>query len=108
MRINKNIVINVGLENSPSDHYEVTRILDKYIHSGSYWISSRRVSNYGSFTITQGETKLNQLQLHEALSYICKLLNRNEIQYQYKGSGFVALPDSSQEKPYNKDKFLSI
>ena len=62
MAANKNIVVNVGLNNSPADHYETLRLLDKYIYSGSYWISSQRMGTYRDqpepTTVTQGETKV--------------------------------------------------
>lgn len=112
MRTNKNIVVNVGLNNSPADHYETLRLLDKYIYSGSYWISSQRMGIYKGYpepkTITQGETKLNQLQVHEALKYLCKVLNQDCITYKYKGIGYVTQPDGCTGIAFNENYFLTV
>ena len=112
MAANKNIVVNVGLNNSPADHYETLRLLDKYIYSGSYWISSQRMGTYrGNIeptTITQGETKLNQLQAHEALKYLCKVLTQQCIAYKYKGVGYIAQPEASEPITFNNEYFLTV
>ena len=112
MRTNKNIVVNVGLNNSPADHYETLRLLDKHIYSGSYWMSSRRVlTSRGRIeptTITQGESKYSQLQIHEALKYLCRVLNQNCIAYKYKGTGYIAQPDGYTGIAFNDDYFLTV
>ena len=112
MAARKNIVINVGLNNSPADHYETLRLLDKYIYSGSYWISSQRTGVYNDqpepTTITQGETKLNQLQAHEALKYLCKVLTQQCIAYKYKGIGYIAQPDGCTGIAFNENYFLTV
>tara|TARA_R110000782_G_C14729335_1_gene405017 strand:+ start:299 stop:637 length:339 start_codon:yes stop_codon:yes gene_type:complete len=112
MATNKNIVINVGLNNSPADHYETLRILDKHVYSGSYWISSQRTGIYKGHpeptTVTQGETKYSQLQIHEALKYLCKVLTQDCIAYKYKGIGYIAQPDGFTGIAFNEDYFLTV
>ena len=112
MAANKNIVVNVGLNNSPADHYETLRLLDKYVYSGSYWISSQRMGTYREqpepTTVTQGETKLNQLQIHEALKYLCRVLTQQCIAYKYKGTGYIAQPDGYTGISFNENYFLTV
>ncbi len=108
----KNIVVNVGLNNSPADHFGTLQLLDKYIYSGGYWISSQRTGIYKGqpepTTITQGETKLNQLQVHEALKYLCKVLTQNCIAYKFEGTGYIAQPDSYTGIAFNNKYFLNV
>ena len=108
----KNIVVNVGLNNSPATHFETLQLLDKYIYSGSYWISSQRTGIYKGqpkpTTITQGETKLNQLQIHEALKYLCRVLSQNCIAYKFEGIGYIAQPDGSTGIAFNNKYFLNV
>jgi hypothetical protein len=112
MATNKNIVINIGLNESHVDHYETLRLLDKHIYSGSYWMSSRRVlTSRGRIeptTITQGESKYSQLQIHEALKYLCRVLNQDCIAYKYKGIGYVAQPDGYSVIAFNENHFLTV
>ena len=112
MAASKNIVINVGLNNSPADHYETLRLLDKYVYSGSYWISSQRTGIYNDqpepTTVTQGETKYTQLQIHEALKYLCKVLTQDCIAYKYKGVGYIAQPEASEPITFNNEYFLTV
>ena len=112
MRTNKNIVVNVGLNNSPADHYETLQLLDKYVHSGSYWMASRRVGTFRGriepTTVTQGETKYTQLQIHESLKYLCKVLTQDCIAYKYKGIGYIAQPDGYTGIAFNENYFLTV